>query len=203
MTYRRPQNLRFVRFLLTLSSLSPLFVLLPLKYQEACNVFPAGPIHELCGWSWLGVVLWLCVFAFLVLLPLLLLRGRIAAARRTHDQDRLIIETAADKREHLVAYLFAVFLPLYQTGADAGPALIALGLSIFFVIWLFNYLNAYHVNPYFALQGYRMFQITTPAHAQQGFRSDPAILITKRYHIPARTEIVALMLADGVYLEDQ
>lgn len=203
MTPPSREGLKGVKFWLTLSSLSPLFILLPAKYQEVCSLAAKGSkVATFCGQAWAGSAIWVGLVAIFVGVPLAVLAIRQSVAKRDNDVVNVTVESAEDRRDHLIAYLFAVFLPLYQTSADTWPALLALAFSVVFVIWLFYFLNSYYVNPYFALRGYRTFQIGLERRAQSGTRSEPVILLSRRRDVRAGDRIRALRIGEGVYLED-
>lgn len=199
----RHEGLKGVKFWLTLSSLSPLFILLPAKYKEVCALTAQGSWgNRFCASPWSGVIVWSTIVLIFVGIPFLVLILRETISKRDNDSAIITIDSSEDKRDHLIAYLFAVFLPLYQTNANSWPTLLALLFSIGFVIWIFYFLNSYYVNPYFAMRGYRTFLVTPQHRTQLGTRSEPVVLLSKRRHVRADDRIRVLRLGEGVYLED-
>lgn len=91
------ETLPFVRLMMTFASFAPLFVGLAIKGV------PGVPDDHL----WYAT-------AAVVALPNAVLRLRVWLARRQRDIVPLHIDEAIDNRDHLLTYLFAVLMPLFQ-----------------------------------------------------------------------------------------
>lgn len=201
MTGASSEGLKSARLLMVIASLSPLFLLLPLKYEDICKGFKSYEIVEsMCQKDPHGIIVYISFVLIFIILPhvALIIRKKQAV----QDTDLLKIKSAEDRREHLLAYLFAVFLPLYQTDASSFPKLIALVISICFIIWIFFKLNIYYVNPYFTFRGYHIFLVRTQYTGVAGEDPRPAILLTLKSTIKPDDEIRAMRLSATVYIDD-
>ncbi len=179
-------NLTWLRFFLVLGSLSPVFILWGIRGQSSV---PGN-------WWELG-----CVAMFV--LPNLVLWDRIATAKRRNDTQTVEVLTARDQREHLLTYLFAMLIPLYDANLGDARSVVAVGAALAFVVFLFWHMNLHYMNLLFAFWGYRIFTVELRGAAGAGASSHPetGILITKRHHIAAGTPVTGLALGGQVFLE--
>lgn len=170
------EGLLFLRLMMTLASLAPLFVL------TAVRGLPK--VGE--KWTWTGA-------AVLVLVPNIVLWLRYTVARRGNDRGRFEVEAATDNREHLLVYLFAVLMPLYQSTFASSREMTANLLVILFVVYLFMHMNLHYMNVIFAVFGYRVFSIET-----SGTR---VVLLTKRTSISPGQTLTPYRLSNTVYID--
>jgi hypothetical protein len=172
------EGLPLVRLAMILSSLSPLFVLWAVRGIQ--------PIPD----RWL---IWFCLA--LVLLPNGVLWARLWIARRRTDERHITIQHADDPHDHLLVYLFAMLIPLFQSNVadprDSSATIVALLL----VVFLFWHLNLHYMNVLFAMFGYRVFTVrdSDGTHA--------LVLLSQRTVLPIGTKLSAYRLSNTVFIE--
>lgn len=169
---------------MVLSSISPLFVLWAIRGSK---FLPDRYLLTLC--------------ALMVVLPNLLLWVRMRAAKKHQVKRELVVGSAADHRDHLLVYLFAILLPFYPidtgTWRDFGALIAALG----FVVFLFWHLNLHYMNIIFAIRGYRVFTISPPRDDNPLSGRTSLVLLTPRISVLSGDRIIAYRLSDTVYFE--
>jgi|SRR5579864_2400443 len=171
------EGLPFVRLMMIVSSFSPLFVLWAVRGME--------PIPD----KWLVVA-----SLTLIVVPNAVLWARLNVAKSRGDKHTLQIETADDHRDHLLVYLFAMLIPLFDAlGKPRDYA--ATILALVFVIFLFWHLNLHYMNILFALFGYRVFTIRSSPSGQ------PIVLLTQRSNINPNSKLQAFRLSNTVFIE--
>jgi len=178
------EGLKIARFLMVLSSLSPLFIF----------------------WATRGIKLipncyFLAFCAFMVLVPNGFLCLRIGTARKLQDRRDLVIGDAEDSRDHLLVYLFAMLLPLYTMELDTWRALLTVLEALGFVAFLFWHLNLHYMNVMFAAFGYRVFTVHPPTDENPLSGRTSQVLITHRVSLSPGQHLVAYRLSDTVYFE--
>lgn len=178
------EGLPLARFCMALASLSPLFILWAIR---GIKCVPDKFLIPVC--------------VGLVVLPNLVLFGRLAIARRANDVQSKVIESADDHRDHLLVYLFAVLLPLWDAGADTTRSAVGIMVALMFVIFLFWHMNLHYMNVLFAVMGRRVYSVYD--RTSESSATDPAgfILITWRTAIPAGTRVDAYRISNRVYWE--
>jgi hypothetical protein len=162
--------------MLFLSSFSPLFAVFALL-----DSFGEGwPSVACVGLAGVGLVL-----------PIIVLR----AARRIARQ-ALNIESAQVRDGDALAYIATYVVPFAATTATTARARAALGLFVGLIAILYIRSELFYINPLFALAGYRLFQVTTPAGAS-------VVLLTHRRFVSSNTTVEARRLGNYVYWEDK
>ena len=180
----RCEGLKLVRFLMVLSSLSPLFILLAVRGN---SLFPDIYFIGAC--------------AFMVIVPTTFLLWRIHTARRENDKRELTIGASEDHRSHVLVYLFATLLPFYREEVATYRDLMAIILALAFIVFLFWHLNLHYMNVIFAIFGYRVFTVSPPQDENPYTGREPFILITRRRNLSPNDLLVAHRLSDTVYME--
>lgn len=173
-----PEGLRIVRLMMVLSSLAPLFLL--------WSVRGIHPIPD--TWLWASC-------ALLVAVPNFILIARIRVARTHNDKHTLAISRADDHRDHLLVYLFAMLIPLFDANIGSQRDSAATIIALFFVVFLFMHLHLHYMNFFFALFGYRVFTVHSPTETY------PLVLLTKRPVLPAEIKVHAYRLSNTVFIE--
>lgn len=178
------EGLKLARFIMVLSSMSPLFFLWSIR---GTALIP--DIYFVSG----------CLVMAILPTGFLLLRELIV--RRQNDTRLLTIGRAEDHRGHVLVYLFAILLPFYRQNVDAWRDFFALLAALVFIVFLFWHLNYHYMNIVFALRGYRVLNVLSP----EGDREHPSIvnfaLITRRPTVEPNDKIVVFRLSNTVYLE--
>jgi hypothetical protein len=159
----------FVRLALFLSSFSPLFLILALRFEN--------PVLRLV--SLVAAVVGLGSAWF------------ILGAERGKGAGSFEVKTIEDKGPEVAGYLASYLLPF--VALDEPGAALAAGYLIFLVVAAMVYVQSdmVQINPVFYLLGRRVQKVTTSA-------SDwPAYLITRDRALPRET-ILATTLTNGV-----
>lgn len=183
-TGRTAEGIPLARLCMVLASLSPLFILWAVR---GITCIPDSILVPGC--------------VGLVVLPNLVLFGRLALARRANDVQSKVIGSADDHREHLLVYLFAVLLPLWDAGADSTRSALGILVALLFVVFLFWHMNLHYMNLVFALMGRRVFSVYDQSVDSMASDAAGFILITRRNTLPAGTQIDAYRISNRVYWE--
>jgi ABC-type xylose transport system permease subunit len=170
------EGLFLLRLMMTLASLAPLFVLTAVR-----GLSKLGD-----KWTWIGA-------AVLVVVPNIVLWLRYYVARHENDRGRIEVESATDNREHLLVYLFAVLMPLYQSTFTSCREIAANLLVIVFVVYLFMHMNLHYMNVIFAVFGYRVFSVETSG--------TQVVLLTKRTSLVRGQTLTPFRLSNTLYID--
>lgn len=131
------------RLCMILSSLTPLFILWAIRGIEA--------IHDHTLWI---------ICSGLVVIPNLVLWLKIRQATDGNKKSRkILVSSSRDQREHLLVYLFATLMPLYDANISQLREVASVIGALAFVVFLFWHLNLHYMNIIFALFGYRVFTV--------------------------------------------
>jgi hypothetical protein len=171
------EGLRFVRLMMVISGLTPLFVLWAIRGMQ--------PVPD----KWLIVS---C--ATLVIVPNCVLLLRFTIARTRGDKHTLAVTKADDHRDHLLVYLFAMLLPLYDANVGRTRDSAATLGALLFVVFLFWHLNLHYMNVLFALFGFRVFTI------QASGETEPIFLLARRTVLGVG-KVHAFRLSNTVFIE--
>lgn len=178
------QGLRFARFLMVLSSISPLFILWAIR-----------------GSSLIPDIYFTLFCALMIAVPNLFLWLRIRIVRKLQLRRQLVVGTAEDHKDHLLVYLFAMLLPFYTISLSAWRDFGATLAALIFIIFLFWHLNLHYMNVLFALFGYRVFTLYPPKAENPISGKESKVLITRRTYIPEGEKLDVYRLSDTVYFE--
>lgn len=180
---KQKEGLPFVKLMMLLSSMSPLFLLvairgIQIKEKEVLLISP----HQ----TWL-------IVALLITAPYLVIKMRIYASKKAGDVHPIIVRQNTLNREYLFTYLFTVLLPLYSVSISSLNELYAVTCAIFFVLFVLWNMNMHFINILFAFSGYRVFTLPN----QQG-----AILLSTRQNINSETELInAHRISNSIFIE--
>ena len=177
------EGLQFLRLLMVLSSMAPLFLLWAVRGSG-----PVPDIYFIPG---------CLVFA---IAPTFVLWGRIKIAKKINDCQTKTICKADDHRDHILVYLFALLLPFYTVNLQNGREFAATVLALVFILFLFWHMNMHYMNILFAIRGYRVFTVTPDPKAPLGSKT-PFVVLTKRIALLEGEQIEAYRLSDTVFLE--
>lgn len=165
--------------MLVLSSLSPLYILWIIRGNAVIpDAWIIGSATVLVLGSY-GVLAW-----------------RIHTARQQADYKDLSVHQIKDHREHLLTYLVATMLPLYDANLTTRREAAAILAAFVFVVFLFWHMNLHYMNPLFAVFRYHILSI------EPSDDSDPSyILITRRSSLRPGSSVRALRISNTVFLE--
>jgi len=178
------EGLKSARFLMVLSSISPLFILWAMRGN---SLIPDKIFLSLC--------------AMMVILPNGFLLLRIRAAKSNGEKRELVTGRTEDHRDHLLVYLFAMLLPFYAANLGSWRELVAVLTALSFIVFLFWHLNLHYMNLIFAGLGYRVFTVYPPIGRNNLSGNQGWVLITRRVHVSEGEKVIALRISDTVYLE--
>ena len=180
------QGLGFVRLMLVLSSLCPLFLLWAIR-----------------GTKLVPDIYFVAFCLLMALIPTLLLLCRFRVAINNSDEKDINIEEWNDHRVQVLTYLFAMLLPFYREELSTCRDMLAMAAALLFIIVLFYRLNLLYINFLFILFGYRIYEVPPSQSNKENpyARKEPIILITKRRSLPAVKIVKTLRIVDFVYLE--
>lgn len=180
------EGLGLVRLMMVLSSLAPLFLLWAVRGISSVADRYLVP---------------LCL-AFAVV-PTLVLLARIRICIRSNDAVTITIGTYEDHRDHLLVYLVAMLVPLYQADLKTTRDTLANLVALLLIIFLFFHLRLHYMNVLFALRGYRVYTVTPPESVNPASRREPFVLLTSRPYLAKSDSIRALRLSNTVFMEQR
>jgi hypothetical protein len=172
------EGLPFVRLMMIVSSLTPLFVLWAVRGMQ--------PVPD----KWL-----IAASIALILFPNAVLLIRLTVATSRADRHTLAVESADDHRDYLLVYLFAMLIPLFDANIGKPRDSAATVIALLFVVFVFWHLNLHYMNVFFALFGYKVFTIRASADAV------PMVLLTQRDTLNPGTKVQAFRLSNTVFIE--
>jgi len=181
---REPEGLP--RLMMVLAGMAPLFILWAIR-----GITPIPSVYLIPS----------CLsFA---ILPNLYLWVRIHTTRKNNLQGVICIGNAEDHRNHLLAYLFALLLPLYDANIEDTRGFTAIMLAFFFICFLFWHLNLHYMNIFLAFCGYRVYTIQPPKNTPDTpiGGQEPFVLITWRPYINDMHQISAFYVSRTLYFE--
>lgn len=178
------EGLKTARLLMVLSSISPLFILWAIRGN---SLIPDIWFIAACG--------------VMVAFPNLFLWLRVQTATRQNDRREIRVGAADDHRDHILVYLFAMLLPFYSEDLGNWRHLSASFAALAFIVFLFWHLNLHYMNLIFAVLGYRVFTVHSPADPKVVSGKTRLVVITNRVSLAAGDRLVVYRLSDTVYLE--
>ncbi|WP_342107771.1 hypothetical protein [Methylobacterium sp. SI9] len=181
-------GLGFARFVLVVSSLSPLFLLWAIR-----------------GTASLSDAYWVPVCVVLFLLPNFFLWLLVRRARQSDNRQTFKIRSARDQREHLLVYLFAMLIPLYDANMGSPRDLCAVAAAFLFVAFLFWHLKLHYMNILFAIRGYHIFTCDVQTGSAAGEGDSPIYttyaVISQRQRLEEGMTVSGLRLGGNVVLD--
>lgn len=185
MAVKQNEGLSCARLMMVLSSLSPLYVMWAVR---GVSSVPDMWLFFGCG--------------VLLIVPNLMLYLRYHTAKKNHDLKIITVHKSTDNREHLLVYLFAVLMPLYDANIGNGRDFVATIIAFVFIVFLFLHLNLHYMNLIFAFFRYRVYTIE-PLEGD-GIRGKMNfVLLTKRTNLLPEQQIEVVRLSNTVYIEKQ
>ncbi len=178
------EGLGFTRFVMVLSSISPLFILWAIRGNSL--------VAE-------GYFLVFCII--MATLPSIYLWWRIVNAKKQKQIRAIVVGKAEDNRAHLLLYLFTILLPFYFADLDTLRDFIGALVALFLIIFLFWHMNLHYLNIWFALCNYRVFLIYPKEDNNPFSGKISVVLITKRAFVPKEETIYAYRLSNTVCFE--
>lgn len=178
------EGLRLARLVMVMSSFSPLFALWAIR---GTVLFPDRFFVSGC--------------VFLAVSPICFYLYRVHVAKAENDRRELVIGEPRDERSHLLGYIFAILLPLYQDNLDTIRGLTAVVVALGLVICLFWRLNLHYMNVVFLLFDYRIYSVSAPNDDNPYSGKEGFVLITRRTRLDSEERLKAYRISNSVYLE--
>ncbi|WP_108398373.1 hypothetical protein [Devosia submarina] len=183
------EGLGFVRFVLVWSSLSPVFLLWSIRGVDA-----------VADYIWIP----LCLLFFA--LPSAILLIIFWRSRSSKNVKTVEIETARDQREHLLTYLFAMLIPLFDANLGGMRDVVAVAFALLFVMFLFWHMRLHYMNLIFALCGYRIYTVEAKpgigGQERQSSRMGTYVVISKRQYLPESSALTGYRLGGNVLVDE-
>jgi hypothetical protein len=168
---------RFAKFLLVLSSLSPMLG------AVAVNQFALG--KPLAGWLPWVVIALLLVF---------ICSGVLYYAAKNAQTHKLKIEQFEDNDKEVLAFLLAYLLPLVSVKDTVAEIHWLTGAYVLVIILLvFTHARAFHFNPVMGLMGYHFYSL-------KGADGSSLLLISRSELRRSGRELDTVCLAHNIYL---
>lgn len=174
---------QFMRLVMVLSSMAPLFLLWAVR---GSSLIPNRYFIPAC--------------LLIAIVPTVLLLLRIRNAKTANDCQVKTIYRADDHKDHILVYLFATLLPFYTADLQSCREFGATVLALAFILFLFWHLNMHYMNLLFALQGYRVFTVTPDSQGVHGGQA-PFVILAKRTALVEGQKIDTYRLSDTVFIE--
>lgn len=180
-------GLSFVRFILVWSSLSPVFLLWAVRGTKAVDETNFTAV---------------CLVLFLA--PTLLLWAFWSRSRARNTVRTVKVIKAEDPKDHILTYLFAMLIPLFQSNIDDKRQLAVAILAICMIMFLFWHMRLHYMNFVFALLGYNIFTVKVDAGLWADGPSHPGtwVVISRRTAISDGEMLTGYRLG-GLVLADK
>lgn len=180
-------GLSFVRFILVWSSLSPVFLLWAVRGTKAVNE---------TGFTFA------CLALFFA--PTLLLWGFWARSRAKNAVRTVKVIKAEDPKDHILTYLFAMLIPLFQSNIDDKRQLAVAIVAFCMIMFLFWHMRLHYMNFVFALLQYNIFTVKVDAGSDASGPRPPStwVVISRRSAISDGETLTGYRLG-GLVLADK
>jgi hypothetical protein len=182
------EGLGAVRFVLVWSSLSPVFLLWAIRGVEK---IPDN--------------IWIPVCITLFLLPTFLLWCFLKLAKHQQNQKTITVQSAKDQREHLLTYLFAMLIPLFDANLGGYRDLISVFVALLFVVFLFWHMRLHYMNLFFAMLGYRIFTVEVVSGTKPEDRASQRLVtyavLSKRHNLSTGEPLTGWRLGGNVLVD--
>lgn len=139
----------FGKFLFVFTAYAPLWLLIGLRFFV---VEPTKADHQLSpvlGWSFCMIA----IIAAAIFAPMLQILKRA-------NPTRIHVKSYFRKDEHILSYAVTYFPPLFSINLGSYIDLGSIFIIYLTVFAVYVRLDAYYVNPLFAITGYRIYEVT-------------------------------------------
>jgi len=174
------------RFFMVLASLSPLFILWAVR-----------------GVPCISDITLVISCLVLVIVPNIILGIRLLVAVRSNDTNEKVIGHSEDHRDHLLVYLFAVLMPLWDSGMNDSRSVYSVFIALGFILFLFWHLNLHYMNIVFAIFGYRVFSVRSEVASGDITSEDTIVIITKRNSLPHGMVLNTFRISNSVFWDKE
>ena len=182
------EGLGFVRFVLVWSSLSPVFLLWSIRGVEAID-------------DSVWVPACLILFALPTAIIFLIFRRSV----KGQNLKTIDVVSARDQREHLLTYLFAMLIPLFDVNLGGMRDIVAVAFAFAFVMFLFWHMRLHYMNLIFAIWGYRIYTVEAKIGTTLEDRGNPRLItfavISRRHHLSEGSPLTGYRLGGNVLVD--
>ena len=176
------EGLGFLRFILVWSSLSPVFLLWSIRGVDAV------PDR-----------FWVPACLTLFVLPTAVIYLFFRRAKNSDNVKTIDIVESCDQREHLLTYLFAMLIPLFDVNLGGVRDILAVAFALALVMFLFWYMRLHYMNLIFAVWGYRIY--TVEAKGGSTGRMMTFAIISRRDQLLKDTTVTGYRLGGNVLVD--
>lgn len=170
------------------SSLSPVFLLWAIR-----------GIDKIDDKYWIPA----CLAMFTIPTAILVLARRYQT--KIDNSQTISVVRVREEREHLLTYLFAMLIPLFDANLEGWRDLTAVATAFLFVLLLFWHMRLHYMNLYFALRGYRIFtvevELSTTANNRARKTLTTYAVLSKRHCIPEGETLTGIRLGGDVLID--
>ena len=187
MAAKAGDGLPFVRFILVWSSLSPVFILWAIRGTTSVDPY---------------IFTGACLILFLA--PTLVLWAFWARSVAKDTVRDIKVVKAEDPRDHVLTYLFAMLIPLFQSNLDDLRQLAVAVVAFGMIMFLFWHMKLHYMNFIFAVLQYNIFTVKVEAGATASGPKPHStwVVISKRSSIPEGEMLTGYRLG-GFVLADK
>lgn len=182
------EGLGFIRFVLVWSSLSPVFLLWAIRGVDAVRD-----------------AIWVPLCIALFILPTLLICVFLKISKKNDNVKTITVANAKDQREHLLTYLFAMLIPLFDANLDQLRDVTSIFIAFLFITFLFWHMRLHYMNLVFALFGYRIYTVEvrlgTTSQDMQNNRFATYAVISRRHYLPDEKPVTGFRLGGNVLVD--
>lgn len=182
------EGLGFVRLILVWSSLSPVFLLWSIRGVDAVDD-----------------TVWIPACLVFFALPTAILYWIFRRARKSENLKTIDVVSARDQREHLLTYLFAMLIPLFDANLGGVRDIFAVAFALAFVVFLFWHMRLHYMNLIFAIWGYRIYTIEAKIGTKERDRAQPRlatfVVISRRHYLPEGAALTGYRLGGNVLVD--
>jgi hypothetical protein len=182
------EGLGFVRLVLVWSSLSPVFLLWSIRGVDAVDD-----------------AVWIPTCLVLFVLPTTILYWVFSRARKSENVKTIDVVSARDQREHLLTYLFAMLIPLFDVNLGGVRDIVAVAFALAFVMFLFWHMRLHYMNLIFAIWGYRIYTVEAKIGTKERDREQPRLVtfavISRRHYLPEGSALTGYRLGGNVLVD--
>jgi hypothetical protein len=162
-------------------------------------------------WSIRGVdavndAVWIPTCLVLFVLPTAILYWTFHRARKSKNVKTIDVISAHDQREHLLTYLFAMLIPLFDVNLGGVRDIFAVAFAFMFVMFLFWHMHLHYMNIIFAILGYRIYTVEVKIGTKGSDREQPRLktfaVISRRHHLPEGSALTGYRLGGNVLVDN-
>lgn len=157
------------------SSFSPLFAVLALL-----DSLGSGPVARACA----------VISAFGAILPFIV----VPVVRRRISPTTLVATSSQIRDGDTLAYIATYLVPFAAVQATSTRERAALAIFVVMIAIIYIRSELFYINPFLAIVGYRLFQVTTP-------KGNSVVLIARRKFLAADTAVKARRISAYVWWE--